>query len=133
MKKNLINEKLVTLKSIPLPAIDKENSLQISNLDNQIALLEKAQNNKYSVSEKIINEIILKKIPDIKINGISYDRNSIGGEGSVNIRGIAKSREKLLLFRKVLEEDPLFKKVDLPISNFVKGSNISFNLTLTPF
>jgi len=50
----------------------------------------------------------------------------------VSIEGIAPSREILLAFRRLLENDPLFKSVDLPISNFIKGSNIRFNLNLIP-
>ena len=40
--------------------------------------------------------------------------------------------ERLLLFRKALEDNTAFKKVDLPISNFVKGSNIQFDINLIP-
>jgi hypothetical protein len=132
LKKDFITEKLTMLEGMPLPEIDKENSLQVSILDNQLSLIEKAQRDKYVVSERVINEILLKKMPDIKIIGISYESNPASNEKSISIRGVAKSRERLLLFREALEQDILFKKVDLPISNFVKGSNISFNLNLIP-
>ena len=49
----------------------------------------------------------------------------------MNISGIATNREVLLSFGKALEYDISFSKVDLPISNFVKGKNISFRLTVT--
>jgi len=72
--------------------------------------------------------VISKKMTDIKINQILY-KNEPAGK-SIGVRGIAPNRERLLLFRRALEEDPLFKKVDLPISNFTKGLNIQFYLSL---
>ena len=71
----------------------------------------------------------VKKGLGIKINRIFFENDSLEGR-KVNINGVAQDREKLLLFRKALEDDILFKYVDLPISNFVKGSNIEFNLNL---
>jgi hypothetical protein len=49
----------------------------------------------------------------------------------ISISGRASSREVLLSFRRTLEDNPAFSKVDLPISNFIKGSNIRFYITLT--
>jgi hypothetical protein len=71
-------------------------------------------------------------MPDIKITQILYDNTVAKGDKKVNIQGTAPSRERLLIFRQALEGNPAFKKVDLPISNFVKGSNIQFSLSLTP-
>lgn len=132
VKKNVISEKLLTQKNLPLPEIDKELSSQINLLNSKLALVENAQKKKYVISEKIINEIILKKISDIKLNQIVYQVDATAGR-VVTVRGVAKSRERLLLFRKILEENPSFKRVELPISNFVKGSDIVFNLKLFPF
>ena len=67
----------------------------------------------------------------IKISQISFKDTGLDVK-EVNISGTAPSRERLSLFRRALEGDPLFKKVDLPISNFIKGSNIRFSLSLTP-
>ena len=75
--------------------------------------------------------IILKKMSNIKITDISYENDPLKGR-KVSIEGNAPSREILLLFRRALEDDVLFKQVDLPISNFVKGSDIKFYLNLIP-
>ena len=71
-----------------------------------------------------------KKMPEIKIDSIYYGNTPKGRE--IRINGSAPSREKLLIFRLALENDPSFSRVDLPISNFVKGSDIKFFLTLVP-
>jgi len=86
---------------------------------------------KFVVSTKVINGIILKKMPDIKITSISYEDNEAKGK-ILSVRGSAPSRDRLLLFRLALEKDINFQKIDLPISNFIKGTDIQFNLTLIP-
>jgi len=78
----------------------------------------------------VINAILLKKRSDIKITQISYQNDTRGRK--IGVTGTAPSREVLLFFRLALESSPAFKSVDLPISNFVKGSNIQFYLNLIP-
>ena len=134
VKKNLISEKLNKELAEPIDDISKKTLSAITNLDQKLSLLEKAEGiagKKFSVSERIINEILSKKISGIRITEISF-KNDADKDMQVSIRGLAPSRERLLLFRLALENDPLFKKVDLPISNFVKGSNIVFYLSLIP-
>ena len=115
----------------PVPELYKETPLAIKDLKSKLGLIENAESNKFQISQKVINEIILKKMPDIKINSFFYENDIVKGK-KISIGGIAPSRERLLLFRQVLGEDGAFSKVDLPISNFVKESDIEFNLDLIP-
>lgn len=131
VKKNLNDTKLEAQKKEPIPPASQSTVNLVADLNNKLNLIENAQKNKYLVSVKVINEIISKKMSDIKITQIFYENSSIAGK-KISIRGVAPSRERLLLFRLALEDDTAFKKVDLPISNFVKGSNIEFSLNLTP-
>jgi hypothetical protein len=131
VKKNLANERLEAQKNEPVPVVDQDSLKIMEELNWKLNLIESSEKNKYLVSEKIINEIILQKMSDIKINRINYEDNLASGK-EINIHGIAPSRERLLLFRRALEDDVAFKKVDLPISNFIKGSNIEFYLSLIP-
>ena len=128
-KKNFINQKLNTQKNEVMPEIDQKALISIKDLNNRLKLLENARENDFIFSERVINEIMYKKLPGIKINRFFYQTDFLEGK-KVSITGIAKNREQLLLFRQALEEDVLFKNVDLPISNFVKGSDIPFNLNL---
>jgi hypothetical protein len=130
LRRSVDSDKLATLKAEPEPEINPKIASIIKDLDTKLSVVEKAEKNQYLLSEKIVNEVVLKKMPDIRINEISYIVT--GANKSVSIRGIAPSRERLLLFRRTLEEDPAFKKVDLPISNFIKGSDIVFSLNLVP-
>ncbi|MSU44870.1 hypothetical protein EXS45_01685 [Candidatus Nomurabacteria bacterium] len=139
-KNNIVNTKLKLQKNEPVPLPDQQTLTIIKDLDDKINLIESAASNKFIISQKVINAIVLRKLPDIKITDISYEANSSKTKGKkisiqgkkISIQGNAPSREVLLLFRLALESDTLFKQVDLPISNFIKGSNIQFSLSLTP-
>ncbi len=96
----------------------------------KINLIESSEKNRFSVSEKVVDEIIARKMSDIKILQIDYEKG-IDGARIVKITGMAPDRERLLLFRQTLESDQNFSNVDLPISNFVKGKNINFELKIT--
>ena len=131
VKKNFTDNQLTVQKAEPILEVDQKVFSQISDMNRKLALVESIQKNKYIISTKVINEVVFKKTSNIKINQISYKNNPTSGK-IINVRGTAESREQLLLFRRAFENDVGFKKVDLPISNFVKGSDISFSLSLTP-
>lgn len=130
-RSNVIKEKLETQKAKPVPLSDQETLLVVKDLNSKLTLIEGATKNKFNISEKIINTVISKKMSRIKITDISFENDPVKGK-KVSIGGNAPSREVLLLFRRALENDLAFKKVDLPISNFVKGSDIKFYLNLIP-
>lgn len=130
VKNRVADTKLEAQKNELAPAPDSKTLATIKDLNTKLSIIEKTQNNKFNVLEKVINTIILKKISGIKITGISYGDDLQKGK-KISIQGSAPSREALILFRQKLEDDVAFKNVDLPISNFIKGSNIQFNLNLT--
>ena len=132
VKKNLVNTKLEAQKREIDPLLGQETLAVVSDLEKKLKIIEDAEQNKYIISQSVIGKIVLKKMPDIKITGIVYESNYPGSK-TISVNGTAGSRERLLLFRRALENDVAFKKVDLPISNFIKGSNIKFSLSLIPF
>ncbi len=130
-KDKISDLKLNAQKNEPVPVPDQQTLLTIKDLKNKISLVDNSEKNKFIVSSKVINAVIIKKTPNIKITDISYSNDPLVGK-KVSIQGTAPSREVLLLFREALESDVNFKQVNLPISNFVKGSNIQFILSLIP-
>lgn len=135
VKDSLINTKLEIQKNEPVPLPEAQTVATIKDLNDKLTLIEKKENKEFVVSQKVINAVILKKMPSIKITDISYQNspsNDPAQGGKISIQGTAPSREVLLLFRQALEDDTTFKSVNLPISNFVKGSDIQFYLSLIP-
>lgn len=131
VKKNLVNTRLEMQKNEPVPVLDQKTLVDVSDLENKLKLIENTKQNKYTISQWIINEILFKKMNDIKITEIIYDNTFSKGK-IISVNGTAPNRERLLLFRQALEDDIAFKEVNLPISNFIKGSNIKFSLSLIP-
>lgn len=129
MKNSSINIKLENKKLEPLLSLEEESLAIAKDIDSQLALVEKFEKNKFRLSVNVINAIILKKRYNIKITQILYENDKINGK-KISIAGAAPSREALLSFRKALEDDPTFKNVVLPISNFMKGSDINFFISL---
>jgi len=123
--------KLASETNMPAPEVGQKTEGVIKELNAKLSTLSKSEKNRFLISESVINEILLRKMPDIKITEIKYEYNAESGK-KIGLTGIAPSRERLLVFRKALEEDTLFAEVDLPISNFLKGTNIEFYLNLTP-
>ena len=130
-KENSSNLKLQIQKTEGLPATGEQSLNTIEDVNSKLNLVEKAEQNKFLPSVKIINAIVLNKRSDIKITQILYQNDPTLGK-TVSITGLAPSRDILLLFQQALEQNPNFKNVNLPISNFVKGTNIQFSLNLTP-
>ena len=131
MKNVLADTKLEIQKREPLPLLGEQSLLIVKDINKKLDLVESSEKNKFLPSQKVINSILLKKRPDIKITQILYENDVVKGK-KISITGTAPSREVLLLFRKALEDSSNFKSINLPISNFVKGSNIQFYLNLIP-
>lgn len=128
-KERISNSKLEIQKSETIPQLDKDTVSLIKDIDGKMKTIEGSIKNKFLVSQEIINQIVNSKMPDIKITRIAFDEDVALGK-KVSIYGTAPSRERLLLFRRSLEENITFTKVDLPVSNFIKGSDIEFYLSL---
>ncbi len=111
--------------------LNPEDKTLVDSLNSKINLVNNFQKDKFLVSVRVIDNILNRKTDGIKIKDINYT-NDVSKGKSINIRGQASSREKLVIFKNKLSEDANFKKVDLPVSNFIKSSDIEFNLVLIP-
>ena len=130
VKKNISNQKLEAQKAETIPQLDEHTVSILNSLNSKLDLIEKTKDNQNIISDKVIKEVISRKIHGIKITHIFYQNDPANGK-SISVSGVAGSREQLLLFRQSFEDNKLFKEVDLPISNFVKGTDIQFYLNLT--
>lgn len=115
------------------PPIEFEQGAEnlIKDLENKLNLVENSQKDKFLVSERVINKIDAKLTSGIKVTEMNYLNDETKGM-TLEVRGLALTRDDLLAFKSSFERDGDFKKVDLPISNFIKSTNIQFNLILTP-
>ncbi len=125
-------------KQLTLIAEDASNSLSSGNVNSTTAEI-KALNTKLAVLQsaldypKIIpflDEILKDKTASISINKIVYTTDD-SKNAIISLGGVSRTRDSLLAFVKILESSKLFKKVDLPISNFTKDRDLDFTLSIT--
>ncbi len=131
VKDEIINNKLTMQKNDPVPVSSQESLTEIKDMNDKLTLVENAEKNKFLISANVINNILAEKTSDIKIIQITYQNDPILGK-KINLLGTASSRDALLSFEQTLQNDANFKNVNLPISSFVKQSNIQFDLSLSP-
>ncbi len=71
-------------------------------------------------------ERLSKKIPtNISVSNLSIDKEA----ESLNIRGVAISRNDLLNLKNVLEEMEEIELIEIPLQNILQQSNIEFNIS----
>ena len=128
-KEKLANTQLEAQKNEAIPQLDQDATALIKDLDSKLTVIENSMKTRFLISEKVIDQVILEKIPDIKITKISFNNDVVLGR-KISVYGIAKNREQLLLFKQALEKNKAFSKVDLPVSNFIKETDIQFYLSL---
>ncbi|MBX4189601.1 pilus assembly protein PilM [Candidatus Parcubacteria bacterium] len=79
--------------------------------------------------------ILNRKSSGIRIVGLSFDKEADkkGNETiTLIIRGVASDRQALLNFENTLNALNRFTKANVPVSDFTKNKNITFELTLSP-
>lgn len=106
---------------------EKEINIQIRDINNKISLLANGAEGRLSPPQ-IILDIIEIKGDTIKIEQFAYDVNL--AQERITLSGTALDRSSLALFIEALKMNPLFTDVSLPISSYVKSSDINFTAAI---
>lgn len=128
-KHNSISDELAVLESKQgRGGQEKEVGVQIREENKKIDLFLKGDTGGKLVPSQVILNIIGIKGSAIKIQGFTYDASAL--QERLVVTGVAATREGLALFVETLKKDPTFTKVELPISSYVKSSNIDFSVVV---
>ncbi len=74
-----------------------------------------------------LEKVFQKLSPGSYLTSFSFVKNL--GQEKVNLVGFSPTREKLLDFKRNLEADPRFDKIDFPPGNWVSSTNVDFDLS----
>lgn len=107
---------------------EKDVNLQIIAVNKKIDLFLKVGTPGALKPASVITKIMDIKGDAIRITGFTFDATA--DQERVVITGTALDREKLSQFIETLKKDPAFTSVDLPISSYVKSSNIDFSAVI---
>ena len=127
-KYQFASEKLAELESEQgRTGQEKEINAQISAINKRVNLfLEK--NKEQSLFSEVITKIIETKGPTIRIQNMSYELTS--QKERFVVSGRADDRDILALFIESLKKDSFFTTVNIPISSYIKSTDIDFSVVL---
>ncbi|MDR3547206.1 MAG: hypothetical protein P4M11_02820 [Candidatus Pacebacteria bacterium] len=86
---------------------------------------------KISTASGVIRAILAVPHQGITLNGFTFTAPTSSAPGTMQVSGIASTRETLRSYDQALGALPFVTSANLPISDYAKDSNISFTITLT--
>ena len=128
-KESILESRLVQMNELNPSVSLSDLNIFIDKINNTLSLFD----NKSIVRDtyKSVFLPLLESRPnDIQISQFLYsDKGEVDGV-DLEIHGVAVNRGALQSFKTILENSGNFIKVDVPISNFVKRTNIDFTMSL---
>ncbi len=100
----------------------------INDINSKLILL--SGKSSTEISDSVLGSILSMRPKGIIYNQILYNEKS-SDVRVLELHGVATDRTVLRNFKSALDSNPLFAKVDLPISNFIERSNINFTVSIT--
>jgi Tfp pilus assembly PilM family ATPase len=112
------------LYNAPLPADMVEVEARAKNLNTLLAELRPLVE-KMPLWSKVVAEIKDKAGSEIFIINLSLPKT----DSILNIRGLASDRSQLSLFKKSMEDSPLFTEITMPLTSLEQKNNIPFSIS----
>lgn len=106
---------------------ERDINTRIGEVNKKVDLFLKEDKDQVVFSE-IITKIIEMKGTAIKLQNMFYE--SSPGRKRFVISGRADDRDNLARFVENLKKDPFFTTVDIPISSYIKSTDIDFSVIL---
>lgn len=107
---------------------EKEMTAQIRDINGKISLLSSSGTSTRMLPSQAIVKILDVKGSEIKIQSFTYDATT--NLERIGITGVATGRESMASFVDRLKKEPMFTSVVLPISSYVKSTDIDFYVVI---
>ena len=124
-----ITEARLAIAQYPEDAVGEKQALDklITDVNKKISLLQDTTSTA-PVHDMILP--ILRAANNVSLEDVSWSATE-GKKGMIHIAGIAPNRELLKTYADTLSTIPLFTRVDVPLSSFIKDTNIRFRIDIT--
>ncbi len=127
-KEKLAENRLETLNNLN-PEIKTLNiEKTIKNINNKLTFLSNKNLNQ-QISENIFGQLLKNKPSGILLTQILYNKKT-DGSLALDLHGTAKNRAVLSAFKLSLDNNLNYKSVNLPISSFLKKTNLNFTISI---
>ena len=130
VKENTAEERLAVVSQI-VSAEERKNIREaVADANQKIALLEEGEGARTLIS-LVVERAIERKNLDVALVGFFYENTPADTHGKVmTISGVSTDRQTLLAFVNELQKEEIFTNVRLPVSNFVRSSDIPFSVSV---
>ncbi len=116
--------RLESLNSLPLPVDAAELENRAKNFNGLIADTGGILRNLPKWSG-VLEELKARVIPGVIITNFSMPSS----QDAINMTGVAQNRSQLNMFKKILEESPMFTAINMPLTNIELRENVPFSLS----
>ncbi len=127
LQESLINDKTEIFNRENVGLIDNDIDKIIPDINSKLTILDKRKNER-QFSKDILEKVLSNRNSGITFSRIMYSKEA--EETSLEINGIAKSRDDLRVFKTTLENSGDYSLVDLPISNFLEKTDLDFTILM---
>lgn len=127
-KENLAESRLESfnLANSEITTLDLEET--ISDINKKLSII--SQNEKgEKISEKVFGWLLDNRPKGITFSQMLYHKRT-DSTLVLDIHGVSSSRIVLRNFKTILDENPDYKEVNLPISNFLEKNNLDFTISI---
>lgn len=114
------------LSNPEVTTVNIDNS--IKEINSKLSFLTKMDLNP-EITNKVFGWILENKPKGINFSQMLYNRRTDGAL-VLEIHGVAQDRVTLRDFKTILDSNPNYKEVNLPISNFLEKTNLSFTISI---
>ncbi|MBI2108951.1 MAG: hypothetical protein HYT93_02085 [Parcubacteria group bacterium] len=130
VKEKVALDRLTVVSEIVSVEERKNLKKSVSDTNKKISLLQEEKSG-YIFIYEAIEKTMARKNFNVTLTAFFYENIPGSSQGvRMTVSGVAKDRQTLLAFVNALEKEPVFTNVELPVSNFVKSSDIPFSVSL---
>ncbi len=108
---------------------------KLNHVETEILMINNILTQVKSVGNETLPSSVIEAIQASAPAGVllkNFSMNmSNGSIDSVQIQGVASTRESLVQFRTAVEALPLFGKAEIPLSDLAKDTNLPFGMVIT--
>ncbi|MBU1148885.1 PilN domain-containing protein [Patescibacteria group bacterium] len=127
----IIKEEIDSLETRIESANQISQSTQGLSLDQEISTFNSLIKNTYNYQNDFLKwSLVLDELADSVPQGISFSYLNLSKESlSVEIRGKANTRDNLVNFKNLLENNPNYSDINIPITSFLTKTDLDFKIT----
>jgi len=118
-------DKLETTSDLFVQAQALEKRVNNLNKELSSSINQRLEYIKQLQKEQIVWSIVLAKIAQITPRNVRFETMEVNND-KIQIGGYAVTRDDVINFQKILEQEPQFIEIDSPLSNFVKQKDVNF-------